>query len=89
VKTALYPNPFSGHLSVDIQVAHEGEAIIRISDVLGRTTYTLNDVALDEGINHLELDANSMQLPNAGVYFLEIKLEDARLVRRIQYSPNK
>ena len=89
VKTALYSNPFSGHLSVDIQVAHEGEAIIRISDVLGRTTYTLNDVALDEGINHLELDANSMQLPNAGVYFLEIKLEDARLVRRIQYSPNK
>jgi len=87
-KTSVYPNPFSDRIIFDIELQKDAQACINIKDLLGRAAYQDCKKKLYEGVNHIELSASELNLPSAGVYFLEIKLEDATIVKRIQYTPN-
>lgn len=87
-KTSVYPNPFSDRIIFDIEVNKQTDACINIKDLLGRAAYQDCKKKLYEGVNHIELDASQMDLPSAGVYFLEIQMEDATIVKRIQYTPS-
>lgn len=86
-KTSVYPNPFSDRIIFDIEVNKQTNACINIKDLLGRAAYQDCKKKLYEGLNHIELDATQMNLPGAGIYFLEIKMENETVVKRIQYSP--
>jgi hypothetical protein len=85
----VYPNPFSDRIIIQVEVQNDVDACIEIRDVLGRSAYKDCKKKLHQGLNTIEINAGEMNLTTQGVYFVEIKMENAVLINKIQYDPSK
>ncbi|MGB0430363.1 MAG: M43 family zinc metalloprotease [Bacteroidia bacterium] len=85
-KTSVYPNPFSDKIIVEVEMQRDVTACIEIRDLLGRSAYKDCKKKLHAGINKVEINANDMNLSSNGVYLVEIKMEDAVIVHKLQYN---
>ncbi|SDY89483.1 CHRD domain-containing protein [Hymenobacter psychrophilus] len=75
---AAVPNPFRDALSFSFEARSSGAGTLRVTDLLGRTVAT-QTVNVRPGTNRTEV-----QVPGAaGVYVLELELNDSRIVSRI------
>lgn len=68
ISLAVYPNPFRGSLSVQLQTAGKGAATLVARDIAGRTVVS-KTVPVEKGINYLPL--TEMQSAQPGTYFIE------------------
>ena len=73
VSDKAYPNPFTDQLSIELAQA----AQIRVSDVLGRTLYTLQ---AESGLTRID----TREFP-AGVYYLEIIHDQSTVIKLIKH----
>ncbi len=71
----IYPNPANNQLNIRIPNALETQSI-KIIDMLGKTLLTKNR-SIE---NHTILDITNL---NTGVYFIEISINETRVVRKI------
>ncbi len=69
-KLLAYPNPARGNFTVEVDVPHESETIIRIVDLVGREVLRLYDGKLEHG-NHV-YQIESGHALNKGIYVLYI-----------------
>src|ERR1051326_6285718 len=77
---SIYPNPSQGHLILDFTMMSEGNTCIRVSDILGRNIYTLEQGAqLSKGRYEKEFDLDQLQ---PGVYFITLQNEKETITRR-------
>ncbi len=88
-KTTVYPNPFSDIIILEVELQKDVTACIEIRDLLGRSAYKDCKKKLHEGVNKIEISADQMNLGADGVYIVEIKMEDAVIVHKLQYNANK
>jgi hypothetical protein len=66
----VFPNPFTGSVSVKASIGHAGPAVIRLYDFSGRLACELNCQALDvEGNINETLDLSRLR---AGIYLLQL-----------------
>ena len=63
-----YPIPASDHINIDIASVGNLETHIRIINILG-TIVLQNNIQLQSGHNHIEIDLNELQ---GGVYFIQL-----------------
>lgn len=68
VGLSVYPNPFHGSVSVQLQTAVKGTAALTIRDVAGRTILSKN-LHVEKGSNYLTV--TEMQAAQPGTYFIE------------------
>lgn len=64
----VYPNPTSGNVTFVLNTPKEGDYVLSVSDVLGRTIYTQNVHAITNYTGNLDLSSY-----NKGVYFISVK----------------
>lgn len=69
----IYPNPTQEELNLLVQTPQRGKANIRVFNVNGKVMYS-EHVEFFEGSNRLLLNCNTWN----GMYFLEVKFEDAK-----------
>lgn len=83
--TKVYPNPFTNGLNVEVSVKNDMDACIEIKDLLGRSAYKDCKKKLHPGKNNIFIQADQEQLVDGAIYLLEIRTENATVVKRIQY----
>lgn len=88
-KTSVYPNPFSDKIIIEIDAPRDVNACIEIRDLLGRSAYKDCKKKLHNGVNRIEISASEMELGADGVYLVEIKMNDAVIVERVQFTGNR
>jgi subtilisin-like proprotein convertase family protein len=76
----VYPNPFTGLLNVQLDVALASPAQISFTDLSGRTVLTTPVQQLNAGLQTVSIDAS--QLP-AGVYLLRVQTGNVVRVQRV------
>jgi|GEM_PF-1777553 len=64
----LYPNPATAELNLDFIADKNGEANIRLSNMMGQTIRVWNQ-KVEEGSNHVEMDVSSLA---EGMYFVTL-----------------
>ena len=64
---ALYPNPVTGILNIQIKTETEGKGQIVILDITGKQMLSKNQI-FEKGINYSSLDVS---LLNTGVYLVQ------------------
>jgi hypothetical protein len=69
---AVYPNPFSSDVAVDLRIGHSGRVILSVYDMLGREVGRLLDGRREEGTIHLNWHPDRL---DAGNYFLRLKID--------------
>ena len=77
----LYPNPANGQVQVKLNFAKEteGQAEIRLNDLMGRTVYRTALTAQEEAT--LRIPTSDLA---AGIYFLNIRTDKGTLSRKLQ-----
>ena len=78
--TALYPNPTSGRITVEVSVASTTHVVVALYDILGREALRLIDEVKTPG-SHL-LNADVSTLPS-GVYFCRYRAGETAASRRM------
>ena len=73
----VYPNPFSSHLTLDMDSDVERTLPLVIHDVLGRQVYS-QTISLQAGSNALSLELSL----SPGVYFMKIGDGVVKIVRQ-------
>lgn len=68
ISLAVYPNPFQGSLSLQLQTADKGAVALIVRDLAGRTVVS-KTVPVEKGVNYLQL--TEMQSAQPGTYFIE------------------
>ena len=84
VTAVCEPNPFSTATTLRVGLPTSGNVFVSISDLAGRTVYTLHST-LEAGEHTFALQA--ADLGAAGVYIVRIEHPAATLVRRIVLAP--
>jgi predicted esterase len=73
--TALYPIPAISKTTLTFEYTANGFATLELFDILGNKVLTMNNVAVQNGNNSIEINTTSL---NSGVYV--IKLSDSNLI---------
>ncbi len=78
------PNPARGAASVEYALPRDARVCLTVRDVQGRTIEILADGVERAGRHHLEWPATGARaVPPAGLYFVELRAEGRRWVRRL------
>jgi 1,4-alpha-glucan branching enzyme len=82
-----YPNPFNGHISIEINLATNLEGQLTIFDILGHEIKTLNISEFGNGSNRFEWDATTNQGDpiSTGVYFIQLSTPAEIKTQKILY----
>lgn len=76
---AIYPNPATDLMTIEIKSAHNQELRLELTDINGKMKQSIN-MAVKEGINREQLNVSILP---AGVYFLRMTWNDETLVRKL------
>lgn len=77
----VWPNPFTGQVSLRVELDRRIPVDVRIHDLVGRVVAVLSDgVALDAGLHELRWEAGSAP---AGAYFVVVRAGDRVLARPV------
>jgi len=84
-----YPNPFTTHALIPFHVEKEGVVELEIIDINGRLVRTLVSRQMQAGYYEMRWDGNDNSGGKAsnGIYFISIRNENKRDVKRIIYMP--
>jgi hypothetical protein len=74
-KLTAYPNPFNDHLQVKVDLAQQGNIIIRVISLLGEEMLRENLSNTAEGENYLLLNTASL---HGGIYILQVQTPESR-----------
>ncbi|PKO97948.1 MAG: hypothetical protein CVU14_08685, partial [Bacteroidetes bacterium HGW-Bacteroidetes-9] len=75
-----YPNPFSGISKVNLTLAKTSVVSLEVTDLLGRTVYTLPATNLSAGSNLLTINSNKLK---PGVYVYTVAVNGERITRKM------
>ena len=75
-----YPNPFNPSTTIRFAVPHDGEVILRVYDVSGRTVQTLWNGPMRAGEHSLAFDASRLA---SGTYFYELLADNFRSAKKM------
>jgi hypothetical protein len=76
---AVYPNPASTLVNIDINSVSDDKITVRLTDVSGKTIST-DEFQAAEGMNHFTIDLNDFR---DGVYFMVLTSNDQNYFRKI------
>jgi hypothetical protein len=79
---SVYPNPFSGKTTIDIQSIASENPVLNILDISGKRIAILNTSVYENGTHRFELDAEALNL-KAGIYFVRLQSEQVDLYEKI------
>jgi hypothetical protein len=69
---SLYPNPTAGTTQIDLDLKQQQSLSVIITDITGKTVYSINSKTYHAGKNKIELDARSLA---AGTYICRLANE--------------
>jgi hypothetical protein len=76
----VYPNPLVQFGAVSFSLANASAVRISITDISGKTLKTIADQNFSPGRHEVKFNRGSMP---AGIYFLQVKMNDGLMVRKI------
>jgi hypothetical protein len=79
---SVYPNPFSGKTTIDIQSIASENPVLNILDISGKRIAILNTSVYENGTHRFVLDAEALNL-KAGIYFVRLQSEQVDLYEKI------
>jgi len=79
-KTTIYPNPATHSATLSITAIKQQAFDINITDMLGRSVYTVQNNKLVIGENNFNIPLNNI---NAGIYNVEISTNEGKIVQRL------
>lgn len=75
-----YPNPFNPSTNVEFYLPEKTDIILRVTNILGQTIYTLHNGYLNAGSYKMTFDGSGL---SSGVYFVSLVSKNISLVRKI------
>jgi flagellar hook assembly protein FlgD len=71
-----YPNPFSNYTNIPYQLKQEGDVELTITDITGRTVWSISKKAQTPGHHIIQWNAHDIsgQQVVKGIYFMQIKI---------------
>ncbi len=75
-----YPNPFNPSTTISFSVPENGNAVVKVYDVLGKEVATLLNESLNAGFHTVKFDASSL---TSGIYFYSIKFGNQILTNKM------
>ncbi len=72
------PNPFNGHLNIDISIERETVLDIRVTDISGKPVATIFQSEVKPGIYHYVWNGTGKEIP-AGLYLVNFKAGKANV----------
>lgn len=72
-RSMTYPNPTAGFIGVVFEAPASGEVIVQLSDLTGRSVWTVTRQSINGGKNYLEFDLTPVK---NGMYILDIIQND-------------
>lgn len=80
---SVYPNPFTDQTSIKLSTTQSGHLQVRMYSVIGELVYENDHGTLPSGEHSISLNSNNI---NAGVYLLNIVIEDKVYTERVVIS---
>jgi flagellar hook assembly protein FlgD len=77
---AIYPNPFSGSTTIDLNLSTNASVVISMFNVLGELVYTSNQGSMSAGNHNISLDGTSLQ---AGIYYINANVDGYTLTQKV------
>jgi len=77
---AVYPNPFSGSTTIDLNLSNNATVVISMFNVLGELVYTADQGSMSAGNHNISLDGTSLQ---AGIYYINAKVDGYTLTQKV------
>ena len=75
------PNPFNPRTKIEFSMQREGNALVRVYDIQGRTVATIVNGRLSQGAHRFELDGDHLA---SGIYLVQLRVDGRPVdVRRI------
>jgi len=75
------PNPFNPRTKIEFSMQREGNALVRVYDIQGRTVATIVNTRLLQGVHRYEFDGGGLA---SGIYLLQLRVDGRPVdVRRI------
>ena len=78
----IYPNPFSGQTTIEVNASPAENLTLRVFDVAGKQVGILNNSTYENGKHHFELNATALNL-KTGVYFVRLHAEHGDVFEKI------
>lgn len=78
----VYPNPFSGDVTLQFYLPAGGQVKIELKDLPGKTVGTIEEKEYPQGDNTVTLHFNESEL-NAGIYLLKLSSANGSVVKKI------
>lgn len=76
---SIYPNPFSGYATLEMELASSCKVNVSLCDVTGKEVLTVSNQTLSQGKNRIAIMAESL---DAGMYFAKIVApEDSKTIK--------
>jgi hypothetical protein len=82
ISLLVYPNPYHEKVHINYRLTTESDVILSIKNILGTPVATLANEKQASGSYNYSFDAGDYGF-GAGVYFLEIRVDNKNLIRQI------
>jgi len=69
----IFPNPANDNVTVKMNIASSGDALVSVVNSLGEVVYTSNEI-VNAGVNAIQLNTTSM---NDGIYFISVQTDNS------------
>ncbi len=73
------PNPFNPRTKIEFAMQREGNALVRVYDVQGRTVATLVNAALPKGTHRFDFNGDGLA---SGIYLLQLRIDGQAVENR-------
>jgi hypothetical protein len=80
VSMTIYPNPAKYNATLDISLAQNSVATIKVVDLMGRNVIDLGTKSMKAGQNTIELNTSNL---NSGMYFVKVATENGIVTKKI------
>lgn len=80
VSMTIYPNPVKDNATLDINLAQNSVATIKVVDLMGRNVIDLGTKSMKAGQNTIELNTSNL---NNGMYFVKVASENGVVTKKI------